>query len=151
MVESEPIQIERTISVGLLGEQPVARPGGERIAAILAYFSDDPYAVELVLEPSTNRSREIVWESSRELWVEGCKKEKGYAGIGDVRVGPLGNPDDLFPEMKIQVNSFNGHVDLAISRSDVEGFLQATQEAVPFGRESEYYDIDDELIWLDVA
>lgn len=101
----------------------------------LSYVGNEPFAVNIAFR--TDRGQWIEWTFARDLLVTGMSQP---AGIGDVRVRP-----DLATEENIlvlEIESPDGYALVELEREDLERFIDATAEIVPFGLESERFDID---------
>ncbi|HKS47354.1 MAG TPA: SsgA family sporulation/cell division regulator [Amycolatopsis sp.] len=101
----------------------------------LSYLGGEPFAVNIAFR--TDRGRWVEWTFSRDLLVTGLSEP---AGIGDVRVRPDLAADESI--LILEIESPDGYALVEIEREDVERFVAATSEVVPFGAESDSFDID---------
>lgn len=106
-----------------------------------SYRADQPFTVTAAFQ--TDRNRWVEWAFSRDLLVEGLR---GPAGVGDVRLHP--EAEDGLTALVVEIESPEGYAELELEHASVSSFLAATAEIVPFGAESDHFDVDgliDEL------
>ncbi len=108
------------------------------VEAALTYDPADPYAVTAVFHADDSDS--VTWTFGRDLLHAGLSAMSGY---GDVGVWP--STSDGQPVVCITLCSPSGQALLEASRSEVEAFIAATHERVPFGAESQHLDIEGAL------
>jgi len=85
----------------------------------------------------TERGKWVEWTFARDLLVAGLTEP---AGIGDVRVRPdLATEEDI---VILEIESPDGYALVEVEREDVEQFLDASAQVVPFGAEGDHFDID---------
>lgn len=108
----------------------------------LWYATDDPYAIRAAFQPVDDRPA-VEWFFSREVLAQALT---GRAGDGDVRMWPSdGDGGDV---LCIALNSPAGSALLQVPVRGVELFLRDAQSVVPFGTESDHFDLDSELCHL---
>jgi len=101
----------------------------------LSYVGSEPFAVNIAFR--TERGKWVEWTFARDLLVAGLTEP---AGIGDVRVRPdLATEEDI---VILEIESPDGYALVEVEREDVEQFLDASAQVVPFGAEGEHFDID---------
>jgi hypothetical protein len=101
----------------------------------LSFLASEPFAVSIAFR--TDRGHWVEWAFARELLVLGLREP---TGIGDVRVRPdLATHEDT---LALEIESPEGYALVEIEREDVEHFVDRTIEIVPFGEESENFDVD---------
>lgn len=101
----------------------------------LSYVASEPFAVNIAFR--TDGGQWVEWTFARELLVTGLSEP---AGIGDVRVRPDLAADENI--LLLEIESPDGYALVEIVREDIERFVEATAKIVPFGMESERFDID---------
>lgn len=101
----------------------------------LSYVASEPFSVNIAFR--TDRGQWVEWTFARDLLVTGLSQP---AGIGDVRVRPDLAADETI--LLLEIESPDGYALVEIEREDIERFVEASAEVVPFGRESERFDID---------
>ncbi|GLY63968.1 SsgA family sporulation/cell division regulator [Amycolatopsis taiwanensis] len=101
----------------------------------LSYVASEPFSVNIAFR--TDRGQWVEWTFARDLLVTGLSQP---AGIGDVRVRPDLAADENI--VLLEIESPDGYALVEIEREDIERFIQASAEVVPFGMESERFDID---------
>lgn len=108
----------------------------ELLEGELVFDPADPFAVAMHLEA---RAGTVVWTFARELLAEGLY---GPAGDGDVQVWPcLSSTGGAV--VIIELSSPDGMAILQAESRDVAGFVAATEEVVPPGREGSHLLLDD--------
>jgi len=101
----------------------------------LSYVGSEPFAVNIAFR--TERGKWVEWTFARDLLVAGLTEP---AGIGDVRVRPdLATEEDI---VILEIESPDGYALVEVEREDVEQFLDASAQVVPFGAEGDHFDID---------
>ena len=108
------------------------------IAADLEHDTRDPYAVAVVLHAGANPVR---WVFGRDLLADGLLTR---CGDGDVRIGPARHPALVV----VELTSPEGAAVLEAPASELAEFLNRTYQAIPAGRESEWFDFDEEFAKL---
>jgi sporulation and cell division protein SsgA len=101
----------------------------------LSYVGSEPFAVNIAFR--TDRGQWVEWTFARDLLVTGLSQP---AGIGDVRVRPDLAADENV--LLLEIESPDGYALVEIEREDIERFVDASAAVVPFGMESERFDID---------
>ena len=109
------------------------------VQAELRYYSDDPFAVQMVM--SIDQSPSVSWTFGRELLINGTTMP---SGIGDVQVFPTHDG------MVIELRSGSTVASLLAHTPDIEDFTDRTLSAVPMGTEMDHYGLDNELAALPV-
>jgi hypothetical protein len=109
------------------------------VQAELRYYSDDPFAVQMLL--SIGQSPAICWVFGRDLLTDGLHRP---AGIGDVQIYPV---DD---GVTIELRSGSGSAKLLAYGPELQAFIDKTCELVPAGSELDHHDFDAELALLPV-
>ena len=115
--------------------------GSTPVRSRWSYRADQPFTVTAAFQ--TERDRWVEWAFSRDLLVEGVC---GPAGVGDVRLHP--ETDNGLTLLIVEIESPEGYAELELDHAGVSSFLAATEEVVPFGAESDHFDVDgliDEL------
>ncbi|MFC9257593.1 SsgA family sporulation/cell division regulator [Amycolatopsis thailandensis] len=101
----------------------------------LSFHAGEPFAVTVSFR--TERGRWVEWTFARELLATGLTDP---SGLGDVRVRPdLSEDEDM---LTLEIESPDGYASFELEREDVETFLESTYELVPFGSESEHFDVE---------
>lgn len=106
-----------------------------------SYHVSHPFTVVAAFQ--TDQDRWVEWVFSRELLVSGLTES---AGIGDVRFRPLSERG--LDMLVVEIESPEGYALLELDHEAVAGFLATTADLVPFGAESDHFDVDaliDEL------
>ncbi|MFC3449507.1 SsgA family sporulation/cell division regulator [Amycolatopsis speibonae] len=101
----------------------------------LSFHAGEPFAVTVAFR--TERGRWVEWTFARELLATGLTDP---AGLGDVRVRPDLSEDEAM--LTLEIESPDGYASFELEREDVETFLESTYELVPFGAESEHFDVE---------
>jgi sporulation and cell division protein SsgA len=115
--------------------------GSTPVRSRWSYRADQPFTVTAAFQ--TERDRWVEWAFSRELLGEGLR---GPAGVGDVRLHP--EADTGLTVLVVEIESPEGYAELELEHAGVASFLAATEQIVPFGAESDHFDVDgliDEL------
>lgn len=104
------------------------------VNARLRYATNEPFAVrlELCLEDFPA----VEWVFARELLIDGVRLP---AGQGDIEIYPAAGC------VVIELRSPDGSATLLADQETLRDFADNILEAVPFGREDEYYSIDAAL------
>ncbi|GHG22890.1 SsgA family sporulation/cell division regulator [Streptomyces filamentosus] len=113
-----------------------------RIPVRLYYKDTDPYAVQFSFDVSPDEV--VQWTFARELLAQGLTSP---AGLGDVKITPVGSPQDRTISIKLETP--DGNACLEGAAAPIEAWLAETYEAVAAGQESKAVDIDtllDELL-----
>lgn len=116
--------------------------GSTPVRSRWSYRADQPFTVTAAFQ--TERDRWVEWAFSRDLLVEGLR---GPAGVGDVRLHP--HTEGELTMLVVEIESPEGYAELELEHAGVSSFLAATEQVVPFGEESDHFDVDgliDELI-----
>jgi hypothetical protein len=109
------------------------------------YDSRDPYAVEFNFLQEPNP---IKWIFGRELLDDGLKAKSGeLVGEGDISIGTdiAVNGDEEREVAVIGLSSDNGAAVLEVDKNVIVDFLKKTQNIVPMGEESKWYNLDKEI------
>lgn len=109
--------------------------GTTPVRARWSYRADQPYTVTVAFQ--TDRDRWVEWVFSRELLADGLSDA---AGVGDVRFRPI--EERGLHMLAVEIESPEGYALLELDHGAVTDFLDATEELVPLGRESEHFDVD---------
>lgn len=119
--------LETVMTLVTAGDHP-------EVKARLRYATNEPFAVrlELCLEDFPA----VEWVFARELLVEGVRLPSGQ---GDIEMYPAAGC------VVIELRSPDGSATLLADHDALSGFADDMIEAVPFGREDEYYSIDAAL------
>lgn len=115
--------------------------GSTPVRSRWSYRADHPFTVTAAFQ--TDRGRWVEWVFSRELLVQGLTET---AGVGDVRFAPV--EENGLTMLAVEIESPEGYALLELDHSAVADFLDATEELVPLGNESQHFDVDaliDEL------
>jgi hypothetical protein len=111
------------------------------VTASIRYDASDPYAVTVTF--FTGASEPVRWTFARQLLTDGVERS---VGEGDVRVWPANS--DGAPVVYIALSSPSGRALFEASLADVVEFLGRSYTAVPTGAESDFVDVDTELILI---
>lgn len=109
--------------------------GSTPVRSRWSYRADQPFTIVAAFQ--TDRNRWVEWMFARDLLVDGML---GAAGIGDVRLHP--ETERGLDLLVVEIESPEGYAKLELDHESVSEFLEATGELVPFGEESENFDID---------
>ncbi|HEY9388214.1 MAG TPA: SsgA family sporulation/cell division regulator [Mycobacteriales bacterium] len=112
-----------------------------RIAASLAFHSNDPYAVHVIFHTGDSQD-DIAWMFARELLSFGLLMPTGE---GDVRIWPGPDGTDM---VYLQLRSPHGEATFQADRTGLVDFLLCSYVVVPPGCEAGYLDLDAELALL---
>ena len=117
------------------------------VHASLRYSSEDPYAVQVTFRAGGPRGEESVeWTFARQLLTDGVTQP---AGEGDVRVWPAeANEEAAAPIVCLALTSPSGRALFEVPLAELVEFLTRTYAQVPTGSESDYIDVDSELVDL---
>ena len=110
------------------------------LATSLRYTSDDPYAVRMAFHASTDEA--VEWIFARDLLTAGLTEP---AGEGDVRAWTSPSADGGEPVLNIVLSSPFGKAHLEAPMTATAEFLRRTYDAIPAGREGDFFDIGAEL------
>lgn len=108
------------------------------LVASLFYSGEDPYAVRMAFHVGTDEP--VEWIFARDLLAKGMTAP---SGDGDVRVWP--SPAEGEPTLNLVLSSPFGQAHFEAPIQALADFLRRTYEAIPAGREGEYFDIGGEL------
>lgn len=108
------------------------------LVASLFYSAEDPYAVRMAFHVGTDEP--VEWIFARELLANGMTAP---SGDGDVRAWP--SPAEGEPTLNLVLSSPFGQAHFEAPMQALADFLRRTYEAIPAGREGEYFDIGGEL------
>lgn len=113
--------------------------GDERypVRAQLTYCSDQPFSLGLTL--SLGDADPVEWVFSRDLLLQGVRLPAGH---GDIQIFPT------YHGIAIALHSPDGDARLLGDPDDLIAFAEAIENAVPLGRENDYYSLDGELAGL---
>jgi hypothetical protein len=126
------VQQKLTVQLVLSPERSLPVP------ALLAYCSEDPYAVHVTFH--LGQDSPVDWVFARELLVEGVFRA---CGTGDVRIWPT--RADGRSLICLALSSPAGEALLEAPAAPVATWLEQTLRAVPTGTESSVMDLDAEL------
>ena len=119
---------------------------GVPVAASLLYTGDDPYAVRMAFHVGTDEA--VEWIFARDLLTAGLTEP---AGAGDVRAWPSPSSDgSAEPALHIVLSSPFGQAHFEAPMTAMAEFLRRTYDAIPAGRETDFFDIGaelDTLLW----
>lgn len=99
---------------------------GEFIGVVMEYRAEDPLSVTITFE---TEGGPVDWVVARELLLRGSTSVMPY-GEGDLRLRRSGNT------IALCLTSPEGHADVLLPSLDVQVFLEASTDEVPFGSES---------------
>lgn len=123
----------------------VPRQASVPVTAGLFYTGDDPYAVRVAFHAGTDEA--VEWIFARDLLTAGLTEP---AGAGDVRTWPTPSSDGGEPVLNIALSSPFGQAHFEAPATAMAEFLRRTYDAIPAGREGEFFDIGaelDSLLW----
>jgi hypothetical protein len=123
----------------------VPRQASVPVTAGLFYTADDPYAVRVVFHAGTDEA--VEWIFARDLLTAGLTEP---AGAGDVRAWPAPFSDSGEPVLNIVLSSPFGQAHFEAPMTAMAEFLRRTYDAIPAGREGDFFDISaelDSLLW----
>ena len=123
----------------------IPRQGSVPLTASLFYSADDPYAVRMAFHVGTDEA--VEWIFARDLLTAGLTEP---AGEGDVRTWTSPSGDGGEPVLNIVLSSPFGKAHLEAPMTATAEFLRRTYDAIPAGREGEFFDIGaelDSLLW----
>lgn len=123
----------------------VPRQASVPVTASLFYTGDDPYAVRMAFHAGTDEA--VEWIFARDLLTAGLTEP---AGAGDVRTWPAPSRDGDEPVLNIALSSPFGQAHFEAPATAMAEFLRRTYDAIPAGREGEFFDIGaelDSLLW----
>jgi hypothetical protein len=129
------VEEELTVQLVLSPERSLPVP------ALLAYCSDDPFAVHVTFH--LGQDSPVTWVFARDLLVEGVFRA---CGTGDVRIWPT--RADGRSLICLALSSPAGEALLEASAAPVATWLERTLRVVPSGSESDALDLDAELATL---
>jgi hypothetical protein len=116
------------------------------VTASLFYTGDDPYALRMAFHSGTDEA--VEWIFARDLLAAGLTEP---AGAGDVRAWPsLSGDGGGAPVLNIILSSPFGEARFEAPMTAMAEFLRRTYDAIPAGRESDFFDIGaelDSLLW----
>jgi len=135
-----------TVSAELSFLLVVPRQASVPLAASLLYTGDDPYAVRMAFHVGTDEA--VEWIFARDLLTAGLTEP---AGVGDVRAWPsLSSDGGGEPVLNIVLSSPFGKAHFEAPMMEMAEFLRRTYDAIPAGREGNFFDIGaelDSLLW----
>jgi sporulation and cell division protein SsgA len=111
------------------------------LTASLSYRNDDPYAVRMAFHVGMDEP--VEWIFARELL---ATRPDTLPGDGDVQVWPA--PGTGGQVLNIALSSPFGQALFEAPAAQVAEFVERTFRAVPAGRESDFVDLDSEIIEL---
>jgi len=124
----------------------IPRQASVPIAASLLYTGDDPYAVRMAFHAGADET--VEWIFARDLLTVGLTE---LAGAGDVRAWPsLSGEGGDEPVLNIILSSPFGEAHFEAPMTAMGEFLRRTYDAIPAGREGDFFDIGaelDSLLW----
>ncbi|WP_432198243.1 SsgA family sporulation/cell division regulator [Streptomyces sp. bgisy027] len=106
---------------------------GRVLPARFTYRRMDPYAIEVVFRPHSPRAKS--WVFARDLLLDGLHRSTGE---GDVIVWPRPGPSSSNCSTFIRLKTPQGTALLSASQTDLESYLEQTQQAVPSGAEHQH-------------
>lgn len=116
------------------------------VTARLFYTGDDPYAVRMAFHSATDEA--VEWIFARDLLAAGLTEP---AGAGDVRAWPAPSRDGSGTlVLNIILSSPFGEAHFEAPMTEMAEFLRRTYDAIPVGREGDFFDIGaelDSLLW----
>jgi hypothetical protein len=130
MMTSQPISPVMAQHVMLRGHD-----GGGQVDAVFEYDSRDPFAVWITFGSGASSIR---WAMSRSLLAQGLTDP---AGDGDLRLRPSLD-DEGSGVVVFEFHSPDGRYVAQAPTRDLYRFLTRTLVMVPFGSESEHFDVD---------
>ena len=136
---------DTTVSAELGFLLVVPRQACVPVTASLFYTGDDPYAVRVAFHAGTDEA--VEWIFARDLLTAGLSEP---AGAGDVRAWPAPSWDGGEPGLNIGLSSPFGQAHFEAPMTAMAEFLGRTYDAIPAGREDEFFDISaelDSLLW----
>ena len=136
----------RTVSAELGFLLVIPRQVSVPVTASLFYTCNDPYAVRMTFHGGPDET--VEWIFARDLLAAGLTEP---AGAGDVRAwpSPAGDGGGV-PVLNIVLSSPFGEAHFEAPTTAMAAFLRRTYDAVPAGREGEFFDIGaelDSLLW----
>jgi Streptomyces sporulation and cell division protein, SsgA len=108
------------------------------LVASLFYSGEDPYAVRMAFHVGTDEP--VEWIFARDLLSAGMT---GPSGEGDVKVWPSSGDGDA--TLNIVLSSPFGQAHFEAPAAAMAEFLRRTYDAIPVGREGDFFDIEGEL------
>ena len=108
------------------------------LVASLFYSGEDPYAVRMAFHVGTDEP--VEWIFARDLLSAGMT---GPSGEGDVKVWPSSGDGEA--TLNIVLSSPFGQAHFEEPAASMAEFLRRTYEAIPVGREGDFFDIEGEL------
>jgi hypothetical protein len=124
----------------------IPRQASVPVTASLFYTGNDPYAVRMTFHAGPDET--VEWIFARDLLRAGLTEP---AGVGDVRAWPSPSGDrGGVPVLNIVLSSPFGEAHFEAPMTAMAAFLRRTYDAVPAGREGEFFDIGaelDSLLW----
>jgi len=111
------------------------------VPADVIYDPSDPYAVRVAFH--TGGDEVVEWTFARSLLTEGVTQA---VGVGDVQVWPSQSCGRR--TVCVALSSPSGRALFEAALPDIVQFLTRTYALVPTGNESEYVDVDAELVML---
>jgi hypothetical protein len=116
------------------------------VMASLFYTGNDPYAVRMAFHSATDEV--VEWIFARDLLAAGLTQP---AGAGDVRAWRSPSRDGSgAPVLNIVLSSPFGKAHFEAPITEMAEFLRRTYDAIPAGREGDFFDIGaelDSLLW----
>ena len=125
-----------------LGLRLLTSEGALPLRARLRYSAEDPYAVETLFDAGGEQP--VRWVFARDLLAEGLSRAVGDL---DITVRPALDEHGA-AAIHILLDSPDGRALLEGNADEVRAFITKTYEVVPAGRESEYVDVEGELLSL---
>jgi hypothetical protein len=135
----------RTVSAELGFLLVIPRQASVPVTASLFYTGNDPYAVRMTFHAGPDET--VEWIFARDLLTAGLTEP---AGAGDVRAWPSPPGDGGAPVLNVVLSSPFGEAHFEAPMTAMAAFLRRTYDAVPAGREGEFFDIGaelDSLLW----
>ncbi|GAA1298645.1 SsgA family sporulation/cell division regulator [Planotetraspora silvatica] len=109
------------------------------LLAGLSYTAEDPYAIRMAFHVGNDEP--VEWIFARELLTVGIVRR---VGDGDVQVWPARADGER--TLNISLTSPFGQALFEVPLAPLTEFLHRTYELVPAGRETDFMDLDEELI-----
>lgn len=113
------------------------------VRGVFTYEPSDPYGIKAVFRMG-EMAEAVEWVFGRDLVATGLTRE---TGLGDVRIWPA-EPDSGVESVYFSLSSPEGAALLQCPRAPLAQFLNATFDAVPYGAEEEFIDLDDTIAAL---
>ncbi|WP_086826512.1 SsgA family sporulation/cell division regulator [Allokutzneria sp. NRRL B-24872] len=133
-MNTEHTEIRSAAMFDLLTSTPVA------VEVEFSYSTRDPYAIQVLFNPYGDQS--VQWILARDLLADGLLAE---AGEGDVRIWPVMDELDV---VVLEFTTPAGQARFGADPEDLVDFLNETYELVEPGKESRWFDFEQEMAML---